>query len=154
MPWTVAAADASTLVFSTSRRENFFINPPCVVFLWLTALPIPNETLVLFGHGGPVSFGIEETILGGLFPLRKLFFHVVVAAVRAEEDVAWQLPEHAKRFLVVLGNIRILGIVHQLVSGIHVGTPDDHDVVSPSAITDLQRPGRAALGVPRRQMRR
>ena len=83
----------------------------------------------------------------------ELCFHIVVAAVSAQEDVARQLLEYAKHLLVVRRDLRILGIVHQLVSGIHIGTAHDHHVVTLAGIAGLQRPGGASLGVSRRKMR-
>src|SRR5207244_4199332 len=60
---------------------------------------------------------------------------------------------YAERTFEVLSDFRIESIAHQFVSGIHVRTADDDNVVCLSTFCYFHRPGRATLGVPRCEMR-
>jgi len=71
----------------------------------------------------------------------------------AQEDVAAQPAEHAKHALVVLGDLGVELVADELVARVHVGAADDHDVERLAAFGHLHRPGRAALGVARGQVR-
>lgn len=71
----------------------------------------------------------------------------------AEEDVAGQGFEHAEGLLVVFGDLRILLVVDELVSGVHVRTAYDDGVVGLAAFDYLHSPGGASFGVARCEMR-
>src|SRR5437870_821181 len=90
-----------------------------------------SERLLLFGHVHLVAFGINEGSQRALLQPRVFRFQVEIIAVRAEKNVARQRLQDPEHPFIVSRNLWIGGVVNELVARIHVGTADDHDVVSP-----------------------
>src|SRR4051812_24815042 len=65
-------------------------------------------------HIGSIAGGIHERI-GFRILLEALVFrhHRVIAAVGAEKDVAGQRLEQLEGLLVIIGNFRVVAIVHE-----------------------------------------
>jgi len=80
-------------------------------------------------HIGSIAFGIHEGI-GFRILLETFVFrlHPVIAAVGAEKDVAGKRLEQLEGFRVVLGNFRVVAVVHEHVAGVHVGATNNHHV--------------------------
>jgi len=72
---------------------------------------------------------------------------VVVVTMRPQEDLTRQGFQNPEGELIVLGDVRIFGVIHQLVSWIHIGTADNNDILA----LHLGRPGGATFGVSHRQ---
>src|SRR5260370_33871008 len=85
------------------------------------------EGLLSVCHITLVAFGIDERILRGFFHPRQLLFHVVIGAMRAQKDIAGQTFQDTKHLFVILGDLRIRGVVDELVARIHVGAAYDDD---------------------------
>ena len=100
-----------------------------------------------------VAVGVHERVCGPFFQAGVLFFESEVATMGAEENVAWQGPEDTPHALVVFGDLRVSGVVYELVARIHVGAAENDDVVGLGSFCDLHRPGGAAFGVARGEVR-
>src|SRR4051812_2776766 len=101
-----------------------------------------------------VSGRIDEGVcLACLLHLLALAKHVEEAGVRAEEDIRMQRLQLLISAFVVLGYLRILRIVHQLVSAGHADAAHEHRRVLRAVFNHLGRPGGASFGVSGREMR-
>src|SRR5262249_55164274 len=112
-----------------------------------------SKFLFLLRDERPVTVRIDEGLAVTLLQSGVLAVQIEVVAMRTKEDVARQRLQDAKHLLVVGGNLRIAGVVDELVAGIHVGAADDHDVVSRPTFPHGDRPGGAAFRVTGREMR-
>ena len=70
-----------------------------------------------------------------------VFLHQAeVAAMGAKEDVAWETPESLEFVAIVIGDVRIGLVVHELVAGIHVWAADDDHVEGAAVFSLVQGP--------------
>lgn len=78
---------------------------------------------------------------------RILLVQIIEAAVRREEHVDMHLPQRCEAAHIVVGDRRIILVVHQNVSGIPPDAAKDDNVVSLRALLRLQGPRCASLGM-------
>ena len=78
------------------------------------------ERLFSLGNIALVTIRINEGICCARLHPGELRLHSVVVAVRAKEDITRQAFQDLEAAFVVLGNLRILRVAYQLVSGINV----------------------------------
>ena len=78
------------------------------------------EGLLAFGDVALVAGGIDEGVAIALLPALVFLFHVVVATMCAEKDIAGQTFQHFKAKLIVRRDMRIFLVVDENVGGLRV----------------------------------
>ena len=95
------------------------------------------EGLLAVGDVGLVAGGVDEGVAVAGDEALIFFGEVEVAAVGSEKDVAGEALEDGESAAVVGGDLRVSGIVDELVAGIDVGATDDDDVEGARALCAL-----------------
>ncbi len=98
------------------------------------------ECLLAIRNVGLVSRGVDEGVLIAVLPARVFIDEVEVGAVRAEENVAWQLVEDRKATLVIFGDLRIGSVANQLVARVHIWAAYDHNVQKSTSFRLVESP--------------
>ena len=103
--------------------------------------------MLAVGDVSLVAGGVDEGVFVAVLEARVFLFHVEVAAVSAEEDVAGKILEDLKLVAVIGGDLGIGLVGDEFVAGVDVGAADDDDVKGATVFDFVEGPGGGAFGV-------
>jgi hypothetical protein len=128
-------------------QQGSILNRMCLMADHLLLSERSAKGLLGIGYVALVAGGVDEGVGFAGSETGGFGEHVVVAAVRAEEDVAGQGFEGVELLLEVGGHLRIFGIVDQVVAGEDIGAADNDGVVALAVFVRDESEGGAAPGV-------
>src|SRR5438094_3346210 len=114
---------------------------------------VSKESLFSLLQEIPVTLRIDERIRPAFLHARKLLLHPVIRSMRPQIHIALERFQHSERAREILGNRRVLRVVHQTVAIVSIRAADNDHMVGLPMIVRCQSKRGASLRMPRRVMR-
>src|SRR5438093_3597685 len=120
---------------------------------WVLLLPVPflPESGFPFRNVRLIAGRIDKWIRSAALHLFVLGLHSEITAMRAQKEITRQAFEDGEGLHIILCDLRIILVVYQNGTPIHVGAADNHRFQLASTLLHLHRPRGAAFGVTGRQ---
>src|SRR6185312_4423270 len=110
------------------------------------------ECMLTLRNIDSITIRIYERVAVTRSKLLEFVVHIVIGSVRAQENITREACENTKRPFVITRDLRISRVADKLVSGIHVRTAHDNNVIRVSTFSDFHCPGCTPFRMARSQM--